>query len=230
MNALMLGGRRYDLTTRTLVMGILEGGPAPTRDALLRRAEQLAADGADLIGVRAPPDPEGGGALDDLVRLVEALISRFDLPVSVATTQPRVLDAACLAGAACVHDPSGFSDPDWLPVAVGHRVAVTATEKHVGRALEAGIPARSIVLDADVDLEATPARGLHLRAEVSRLAPLGYPLLLSVPGPTGDDRRWSSLAAVAYAVGRGVRILRVHDVAGTVRVVRTLRALLDPTG
>src|SRR5918996_2429311 len=46
MNALRLGGRAYDLTTRTLVMGILDDAPAQGLDALLRRAEQLVAEGA----------------------------------------------------------------------------------------------------------------------------------------------------------------------------------------
>ena len=41
-----------------------------------------------------------------------------------------------------------------------------------------------------------------------------------------DDRRPESLAAVAYGVMRGARIVRVHDVAGTVRVCRTVEAIL----
>ena len=39
------------------------------------------------------------------------------------------------------------------------------------------------------------------------------------------DRRDASLAAAAYGVAHGARIVRVHDVAGTVRVCRTVEAI-----
>jgi dihydropteroate synthase len=41
-----------------------------------------------------------------------------------------------------------------------------------------------------------------------------------------EDRRAESLAAVAYGVIEGCRIVRVHDVAGTRRVCRTIEGLL----
>src|SRR5467141_2333272 len=64
-----LGDRDVDLTTRTLVMGILNRTPDSfydhgmtfELDALFRRAEELVALGADLLdlgGVKAGPGPE----------------------------------------------------------------------------------------------------------------------------------------------------------------------------
>jgi len=41
-----------------------------------------------------------------------------------------------------------------------------------------------------------------------------------------DDRRTESLAALAYGVMRGARIVRVHDVPGSVHVCRTIEAML----
>ena len=63
-----LGGRRYDLTHRALVMGILnrtpdsfyDKGATFELDKLYGRAEQLVADGADILdigGVKAGPGP-----------------------------------------------------------------------------------------------------------------------------------------------------------------------------
>jgi dihydropteroate synthase len=66
-------------------------------------------------------------------------------------------------------------------------------------------------------------------------ARLGYPFLLSASNKRFigellardiDDRRNESLAAVAYGVACGCRIVRVHDVLGSGRVCRTLEALL----
>ena len=75
-----------------------------------------------------------------------------------------------------------------------------------------------------------------LLRESDTLAGLGYTLLLSASNKRFlgelldlalEDRRAASLAAAAYGVAHGCRIVRVHDVAGTVRVCRTVEAILD---
>jgi dihydropteroate synthase len=104
------------------------------------------------------------------------------------------------------------------------------------RAEAAGLEPEQIVLDAGLDLGKTPAQSAVLLRESAVHAGLGYPLLLSASnkrfigdllGREIDDRRAESLAAVAYGVANGCRIVRVHDVAGSVRVCRTLGALLE---
>jgi dihydropteroate synthase len=103
------------------------------------------------------------------------------------------------------------------------------------RARAAGLSADQIALDAGLDLGKTPAMSAELLRETDRLADLGYTLLLSASNKRflGDlldldlhDRRDASLAAAAYGVAHGARIVRVHDVAGTVRVCRTVEAIL----
>ncbi len=245
MNALRLGGRRYDITTRPLVMGVLgwaaDDGNAPALDALLRRADRMLAEGADILdlgGVQAAPRPEVGeaGELDRLVPAVEAVAARFELPVSVHTSRAAVLDAACVAGAVCGHDTSGFADPDYLATAARHGAAVVATDiERARRAVAAGIPGESVMLDARLDQGTTVAQCAALVGAIPRLAAFGHPVLLS-PAATpslgmnlddADERRWSSHTATAYGVVRGARIVRAHDVAGTVRIVRTVQALLE---
>ena len=103
------------------------------------------------------------------------------------------------------------------------------------RAEAVGLRPEQIVLDAGLDLGKTPAQSAVLLRESARHAGLGYPLLLSASnkrfigellGREIDDRRAESLAAVAYGVVHGCRIVRVHDVLGTARVCRTIEALL----
>jgi len=103
------------------------------------------------------------------------------------------------------------------------------------RAEAAGLEPARIVLDAGLDLGKTPAQSAVLLRESAVHAQLGYPLLLSASnkrfigellGREIDDRRAESLAAVAYGVAAGCRIVRVHDVPGSARVCRTLAALL----
>jgi dihydropteroate synthase len=104
------------------------------------------------------------------------------------------------------------------------------------RAEAAGLGPEQIVLDAGLDLGKSPAQSAVLLRESAQHATLGYPLLLSASnkrfigellGRDVDDRRPESLAAVAYGAMQGCRIVRVHDVAGTVRVCRTIEALLS---
>jgi dihydropteroate synthase len=104
------------------------------------------------------------------------------------------------------------------------------------RAQAAGLAADQIALDAGLDLGKTPAMSVVLLRESDTLAQLGYTLLLSASnkrflgellGLDINDRRDVSLAAAAYGVAHGCRIVRVHDVAGTVRICRTLDAILS---
>ena len=274
-NALRLGSRRYDLTRRCLVMGILnrtpdsfyDQGATFALDLTLRRAEALVAQGADILdvgGVKAGPGPAVGEEeeLDRVIPAVEALVARFDVPVSADTWNANVLAAACAAGAVVGNDISGFGDPGYLTTAARFGASVVAThirlaprvrdpEPHYDdlvadvaaflvsraeRALAAGLAADQIILDAGLDLGKTAAQSAVLLRESDRLAALGYPLLLSASHKTFlgvlldlplDARRSASLTAVAYGVARGCRIVRVHDVAGTVRLVRLLERILE---
>ena len=130
---------RFDVTTRALVMGILnrtpdsfyDGGDYFGFDEFLRKADALAADGADFLdigGVKAGPGPEVTEAeeLDRVVPAVEALSARFDLPISVDTFRASVLDESCKAGAVVGNDISGFADPEFLAVAARHGASVVA--------------------------------------------------------------------------------------------------------
>ena len=135
-----LGERSYDLATRPLVMGILnrtpdsffDKGATFSLDALLRRAHEIAVEGADILdvgGVKAGPGPEVGPQeeLDRVVPAVEALHARFELPISVDTWRADVARAAFAAGAAMGNDISGFADPGYLPAAAQAGASVVAT-------------------------------------------------------------------------------------------------------
>lgn len=103
----------------------------------------------------------------------------------------------------------------------------------------AGVGRDQIAIDAGLDLGKTPAMSAVLLRESAVLAGTGYPLLLSASnkrflgellGLDIDDRRDASLATVAFGVAHGCRIVRVHDVAGSVRVCRTVEAILGARG
>ena len=268
-----LGDHVHDVTDRTLVMGILnrtpdsffDAGETFALDALFLRAEQLVAEGADVLdvgGVKAGPGPEVTEAeeVDRVVPAIQELHARFDTPLSVDTWRAAVLRAACAAGAVLGNDISGFADPDYLPTAAELGASVVATHirlaprqpdpepryddllgevrtfllARASAAEAAGLAPEQIALDLGLDLGKTPAQSAVLLRESDTFASLGYTLLLSASSKRFlgelldlaiDDRRDASLAAVAFGVMHGCRIVRVHDVAGSVRVCRMIEAV-----
>ena len=101
-------------------------------DAFWRRAEDVVAEGADLLdvgGVKAGPGPEVGPdeEADRVLPAVEGLRARFDLPVAIDTWRASVAAAAYEAGAVLGNDISGFGDPDYLTVSAKAGAAVVAT-------------------------------------------------------------------------------------------------------
>jgi dihydropteroate synthase len=115
--------------------------------------------------------------------------------------------------------------------------AVTERLLELARRAEAhGLDPEQIVLDAGLDLGKTTAHSLVLLGASGKLASFGYVLLLSASNkgflgeslglPIGE-RRDVSLAAAGFGVALGCRVLRVHDVRGTVRVRDMIDAILS---
>ena len=142
---LTLGDTTFDLTDRALVMGILnrtpdsfyDKGATYALDDLVRRAESLVADGADLLdvgGVKAGPGPavEEPEELDRVIPAIEALRARFDIPLSVDTWRASVAKEAYSVGAVVGNDISGFADPEYLSVAAAAGATVVATHIRLG--------------------------------------------------------------------------------------------------
>ncbi|KJH83344.1 dihydropteroate synthase [Stutzerimonas stutzeri] len=98
----------------------------------------------------------------------------------------------------------------------------------------AGVPVERIVLDPGFGFAKTLSHNLSLFKHMEQLHALGRPLLVGVSrksmigqalGRDVEHRLHGSLALAALAVAKGARILRVHDVAETVDVVRMIAAV-----
>ena len=107
---------------RTLIMGILnvtpdsfsDGGRFVTVDSALAHAEQMIAEGADIIDVGGESTRPGGDPIsfeDEINRVVpviEVLAQRTTTPISVDTTKSEVARTALDAGASIVNDISAL--------------------------------------------------------------------------------------------------------------------------
>ena len=130
-NFLDIGGERFALGTRTLVMGILnvtpdsfsDGGRYDDHGAAHAHALKMVEDGADIIdigGESTRPGSEEVSLEDEAARVIPviaALSKAISVPISVDTYKAEVARRALEAGAAIVNDVWGLQrDPDMAGV------------------------------------------------------------------------------------------------------------------
>jgi dihydropteroate synthase len=251
-----LGATRFDITHRAVVMGILNRTPDSFYDQgsyfefedFLRKAEQLVLDGADFLdvgGVKAGPGDEVTETeeLERVVPAIEALRTRFDVPLSVDTWRASVAKACFEAGACIGNDISGFADPDYLSVCATANASVVATHirlaprvpdpdphyddvvasvcefltERAARALTAGIPRERIMVDAGLDLGKTEPQSLILLRESDALTELGFAVFLSA-----SNKRflWTLLDVERGSAGDGTMAAHALGIAFGCRVLR----------
>jgi len=107
--------------------------------------------------------------------------------------------------------------------------------QRVELALSRGVRPDQIIIDPGHDLNKNTLQSLELTRRLDEIAAIGYPMLAAVSnkdfiGETLDaargERLIGTVAAVVFAVVRGARIVRVHDVAAAVEAVRMTEAML----
>ena len=209
---------------------------------------------------RAPVDVEDEAAA--VAPVVRAVVERCPgVLVSVDTFKPAVVEAGLAAGAHLVNDVSGLRDPTVAGLCAGagaglvvmHTAAAPLIRlqdprlygdiakevaaflgQRIAGAVEAGVDARSIVVDPGVDFTKTPAQTVDLLRDLGPVVDLGRPVLLALSrkdfvgaltGRPPAERDAGTLGAVAALRHVPDQMLRVHDVAATVDMLRVLDVL-----
>ncbi|ERP90336.1 dihydropteroate synthase [Alcanivorax sp. P2S70] len=130
MTRLPCGARTLDLSA-PVVMGILnvtpdsfsDGGRFNERDAALRQAERMLADGAAIIDVGGESTRPGAAPvteqeeLDRVVPIVEALARELGALVSVDTSTAAVIRDSAAVGAGLINDVRSLQRPGALAAA-----------------------------------------------------------------------------------------------------------------
>ena len=126
-----IGNREFDVNNKTYIMGILnvtpdsfsDGGKWNQMDAALAHVEDMIREGADIIDVGGESTRPGFAKVEAeeeasrVLPVIEAIHSRFDVPISVDTYKAVVAEQAIQAGASLVNDVWGFKkDPDMAGV------------------------------------------------------------------------------------------------------------------
>ncbi|MBS0150509.1 MAG: dihydropteroate synthase [Nitrospira sp.] len=106
-------------------------------------------------------------------------------------------------------------------------------EMRIRDAVQSGIARTNIVLDPGFGFGKLVFHNLELLRRLSSLSTLNRPLLVglsrkafigTIVEKSVEYREWGTAAAVALAVDRGARIIRVHDVAMMLDVVKVASA------
>ena len=108
-----------------------------------------------------------------------------------------------------------------------------------GRALGAGLPRESLVLDPGLGFAKNAKQSIALCARLGELCALGFPVLVGpsrksflarVAAPEGplappDERLGGTIAAVLACVANGAVLARVHDVAAVAQALAVDEAI-----
>lgn len=264
-----IGNGVFDVEHKTYIMGILnvtpdsfsDGGKFDRIDAALRHAEEMIRDGADIVDIGGESTRPGHTKISEeeeiarVVPVIEAVKSRFDVPVSIDTYKSKVTEAALQAGADLVNDIWGFKyDHKVAALTVQYGAAcclmhnrqepiyqnfledvVQDMEACVQIARNAGVSDDKIILDPGVGFGKTYQMNLDIIHHVDVLHGLGFPILLgtsrkSVIGQTldlpTDQRVEGTLATTVLGVMKGCAFVRVHDVKENKRAILMTEAIL----
>lgn len=211
--------RRFDLDlTQPKVMGIVnltpdsfsDGGVYNAPEQALAHAEQLLREGADMLDIGAESTRPGAPAvpLEEELRRLEPVVKelvRWNVPVSIDTYKPEVMQAVLAWGADVINDVWALRQPGaWEVVSADPRVGVclmhmhrepgsmqvhpmqgdvvaqvlTFFEQTLSRADAHGVSRERVALDPGIGFGKTVEQNLTLLREHERLNALGCPTLV----------------------------------------------------
>ncbi|MDH0747997.1 dihydropteroate synthase [Pseudomonas sp. GD03842] len=194
---------------------------APIVEAIARELDVIISVDTSTPAVMRETARLGAGLIND----VRSLQREGALDAAVATGLP-----VCL-----MHmrgEPTNMQDDPHYDDLVGE--VASFLKARMEACVAAGIPVENIVLDPGYGFAKTLDHNLSLFKHMPALHALGRPLLVGVSRKSMigkvldkpvDERLYGALALAAMAVMQGAKILRVHDVAETVDVVRMIAAV-----
>jgi len=134
-----IGKHVFDVSRHGLIMGVLnvtpdsfsDGGEFLAADKATQRGLQMAAEGAHIIDIGGESTHPGSQPvtvaeeLRRVIRVIENLRRKVDVPISIDTSKAEVASAAIKAGASIVNDVTGGQgDDEMLPLVAETRSAL----------------------------------------------------------------------------------------------------------
>ena len=266
-----IGAHEFIWGERTFVMGVVNVTPDSfSGDGVLSvigdvqsaidQALRMEDEGADIIDIGGEstrpvsiyPDAQPVSDDDEISRVIpviEGLISRVNIPISIDTRKASVARVAVRAGAALINDVSMLEDPQMIrvisdmgvPIILSHirknghqddvvNEVIDDLHGAVNDLKKSKVSQSQIIIDPGIGFAKNSDQSIALLRDIHRFrTEFELPVLIgtsrksfigSVTDETVEDRRFGTAATVAWAVTAGVDIVRVHDVLEMVKVVK----------
>lgn len=268
---LRLRDEYWTLGRQTLLMGIVNVTPdsfssdGRTQEKLaVDHALQQITEGAHIIDIGGESTRPGYTPVevnDELHRVVpvirELRARNPQIPISIDTTKPEVLERALDAGADVLNCVDGMP-ADLLSIATERQIPIVIThwqktasdsgdmvdkvieylKRLAADAVEKGLRQEQVILDPGIGFGKNADDNISILHSLDRLTSLGFPTLLGtsrksfigkITGRTPQERVYGTAATVALGIAAGVDIVRVHDVACMADVVAVADAIVRKT-
>jgi dihydropteroate synthase len=189
-----------------------DGGRYVDAAAAIERGVAMAGEGAAIIDVGGESTRPGAAdvgvpeEIERVVPVIEALVRRVRVPVSIDTSKPEVMRAAIAAGASLVNDVKALRAPGALEAVAGTGAAVCLMHMQgeprtmqaaplyvdvvgevrgfladrVRACVAAGIGRERLCVDPGIGFGKRPEHNLALLAAIGRLADPDLPVLIGV--------------------------------------------------
>ena len=222
-NARKIAWNNYslELGKRTLIMGILnctpdsfsDGGKYFEKDKAISHALFLAHEGADILDIGGESTRPGSipvsvnEELGRVIPIIDAIISKVNIPISIDTNKSIVAEEALKHGASIINDITGLKGDNLMaevaskynvPIVIMHMRDTPRTMQIdpqysdlIGEitasllesaeiAQKAGIETNKIILDPGIGFGKSLEHNLLIIKELSKFKDLGYPLMIGV--------------------------------------------------
>ncbi len=262
-----LQGGRFTLDlSQPHVMGILnvtpdsfsDGGQHHQKDQAVKHALQMMADGATIIDIGGESTRPNASAVEveeeirRVIPVVEAL-SKYDVVMSIDTSQPEVIRAAVDAGAHIWNDVRALTRPLALETAADLNIPVVLMhmrgeptnmnqldqyqdvtedviqelQQRLDQALAVGIKVENIILDPGFGFAKNAQQNFQLLNEFWKLNRMGYPILSGLSRKRFIGEALNGIPAQERAVGSVMgHILSIQQGASIVRA-HDVKATVD---
>lgn len=264
------GSYTLDYRDKTLIMGILnvtpdsfsDGGHFNQIDRAVQHAIEMVEQGADIIDVGGESTRPGyeqisvQAELDRVIPVIQALVEKVQVPISIDTYKAEVARQAVMAGAHIINDIWGAkADPDMAKVAADLQVPIILMHNRPERnyhdfmrdvlvdlyesiikVRQAGVKDENIILDPGIGFARDLEQNLETMRNLDKIVALGFPVLLgtsrksmigNVLNLPPSERLEGTTATVCYGIQKGCQIVRVHDVKEIVRAAKMMDALMS---
>jgi len=257
---------------RTYAMGIVNVSPdsfsgdgLDNVDAAVAQAQRFVTEGVDILDVGGESTRPGSSPIsvdEELRRVIpvlERLVGKIEVPLSVDTYKLKVARKALDAGAEMINDIWGLKlEPRLAELAAERGVPIILMsnqrdkprrnivsaviedlKRSIDLALDSGVPWENIIVDPGIGFGKTLEQNLELARRLDELKVLGRPILLGTSRKSmiglildlpPEQRLEGTAATIAIGITKGADMVRLHDVREMIRVCRMSDAIIRGRG